>query len=177
MSATSQFPSNGSISSRTLPPTLTLGKRLHPPPNPRSRSARSTTLAASSVFRKSSRCGTSGPNLPDPQDYSHGPSFSSSWSLDCATPKIEGPSEPGRPKHTPINRPLSHIVPRFPSTNCFRSSLSSRRPWDDICTPITHPLRCCTTRMLHYRLIFWTNGDTQPLTHCMYQLSNHTRPQ
>ena len=141
MFATDQFPSSSSISSKTLPPTPTLVKHLHPPPNQRSRSVRSITPAVSLVFQKSSRCGTSGPNSPNPQVYNPGRLFSSSWSLDCATPRTEGPGEPARPKHTHRSIYPYLVVFRFPSTNRFRSSLSLRRLWDDICT---HPLRCCT---------------------------------
>ena len=136
MFATDQFPSNSSISSKTLPPTPTLAMRLHPPPIQHSQNARSITPAASSVFQKSSRCGTNGPNLPNPRAYNPGRLSSSSWSLGCATPRIEGPSEPARPKHTCRSIYPYLVVFRFPSINRFRSSLSLRRPRDDICT---HP--------------------------------------
>lgn len=141
MSATDQFPSNSSISSKTLPPTPTLVKHLHLPQNPRSRSVRSTTLAAFSAFQKSSRCGTSGPNSPNPQAYNPGRLSSSYWSPDCATPRIEGPSEPARPKHTHQSIYPYLVVFRFPPINRFRSSLSLRRLWDDICAPrvVVHP--------------------------------------
>jgi len=173
MSATDQFLSNSSISSKTLPATPMLVKPLHPP-NPRSRSVRSTTPAASSVFQKLSRCGTNGPNSPNPRAYNPGRLFSSSWSLDCATPRTEGPSEPARPKHTHRSIYPYLVVFRFPPINRFRSSLSLRRLWDDICTP---PFASLYTLMLNYRLTFWTNSNTHthPPTHCMYQLSNHAR--
>ena len=118
-SATNRSPSNSSISSRTPPPTPTLVKHRHPPPNPRLRNARPITLAASSVFQKSSRCGTNGMNSPNPRAYNPGRLSSSSWSLDCATPRTEGPSEPARPKRTLKSIYPYPIVPRFPSIGRF----------------------------------------------------------
>lgn len=130
MFAINHFLSNSSLSSKMPLPTPRLGKPLRPPPNPPSQNVRSITPAASSVFRKSLRCTTSGLNSPNPRVYkvyNHGPSsFSSLW-LRCATPRAEGPSGLARPKHTRINLP--HFpVPRFPPTDHPPSSLRSSLP-------------------------------------------------
>ena len=125
-------------------------KHLLPPPKSRSRSVKSITPAASSVFQKSSRCDTNGPNSPSPQVYNPGRLSSSSWSLDCATPRTEGPSEPTRPKHILQSINPYSIVPRFPSINRFRS-LSLRRLLDNSYTsspPPPHP--CFASSYTHH---------------------------
>ena len=160
MFAINHFLSNSLLSSKTPPPTLRLGKPLHPPPNPPSPNVRSITPAASSVFRKSLRCTTSGLNSPNPRGYkvyNHGPSsFSSLW-LRCATPRAEGPSALARPKHTNQFTSFARSslsTDRSPSffatllSAGFRASrLSPCRLLDDNCTlhysaPVHH-LNCC----------------------------------
>jgi len=141
MFATDQSPSNSLISSKTLPLTPMLAKHLHLLPNQRSQSVRSITPAVSSVFQKSSRCGTNGPNSPNPRAYNPGRLSFSSLSLDCATPRTEGPSDPARPKHTHRSIYPYLVVFRFPSTNRFRSSLSS---FVFGMTFVPHSFCCCT---------------------------------
>lgn len=157
MPATNQFPSKVSLSSRIPPPTPRLVKPPRPLPSPRSQSVRPTTAAASLAFPRSSRCTTSGLNSPNPRvcrGYSLGLFSSlSSWPF-CATPRTEGPDVLARPEHTKI-KPFHFVVPRFPSINRFRSSLSLRRLliltshllpyclWDDYCTSLPYPLMLC----------------------------------
>lgn len=175
MPATNQFPSKVSLSSRIPPHTPRLVKPLHPLPNPRSRSVRPTTAAASSVSQRSSRCATSGLNSPNPRvyrGYSLGLFSSlSSWPF-CATPRTEGPDVLARSKHTKI-KPFHFVVPRFPSITRFRSSLSLRRLliltshlllyclWDDYCTSLPHPLMLCIVVHLPFRLSFFNFLDYQ----------------
>jgi hypothetical protein len=162
-----------------------LVKPLHPPSNLRSRSVRSTTPTASSVFRRSSRCATSGLNSPNPRAYRvYSLGLLSSLSLwpDCATPKTEGPSAPARSKHTnqfislhrsslSIDQSLSFFAilasfPDFEGRICchviFRMTVGPLRP--TLCI-VVHTL------VLDYSLTFRTSSDTptHSFAHYMYQ--------
>lgn len=184
ISAVSQFPSNNSLSSRMLPSTLKPVKLPHPSLG--SQSVRSTIPVASSAFRRSSRCATSGHNSHNPPVctvYSHGlPSSLSLWS-DCAMPRTEGPNTLARPKHTKTN--LSPpIVPRFPPINCSSSSLSLPRFQISSVAPGAISSFGCQfyrpsfallhTRMLDYCLTFfvWTLLMIPAPTHSLIVCTN-----
>lgn len=120
-SVVNQFPSSNSPSSIMLPHTPKLAKLLHPLSSRCSQSVRSITPVVSSVFRKSSRCATSGPNSHNPPAYrvcNLGPFSSLSSSPGYVTPRTEGPSAPARPEHT------KNSAFHFSSFLAFRRSIA-----------------------------------------------------
>ena len=97
----------------------------------------------------------------------------------CRKPKVqtsrEGLSTPTN-QSTPILsflafQQLIAFVLRYP---CVVSGTTFVPPHPP---PPPPPIFCVLyTLMLDFRLKFWTNSDTRPLTHCMYQLSKPRAP-